>query len=215
MVPSGARADLAQMINIRKEVYASVRALPSIDQYKPRSLGALEAYLVTLRTIRTMLDPETRIQQTMDALELLSLAELATTLLQSKTPKPTVTGAQRKKAKKQQANLQPSALSTIQVDQECLFAWLCFFHDTAALRTSIRHLWTLYAARSLPLTHAALLTNTAIDMLRHTTATYLRTAPPVPEIPGYSTRCTRACGSFSASARCSGRGRGTLPAAVP
>lgn len=180
VVPAGARDDLAQMISIRKEVWSAVRALLSKDDYIIPSLAALEAPLETLRNIREMLDPETRIQQAMEALDLLSLTELAITLVQSTIPKPTFTGAQRKKTKKQQRNLLPPSLSPSEQHDEALFAWLSFFHDVAALRTSIRDVWTLYAAAALPLTHAALLTNTAVDMLRHTAATYLRLAPTLP-----------------------------------
>lgn len=198
VVPAAARNDLAQIITIRNEVCASARALlfkdkaicakpPAKSRASPLTIAILDSPLNTLRTIRHILDPETRIEQAMTALSLLSLTDLATTLMASPIPKkPTATtGAQRKKAKKLQHHLLPSpAMSPEEFDQETLFAWLAFFHDVGALRAYISDLWSRYAAGRVLLTHAAMLTNTAIDMLRHLTVTYLDIAPDPLESSG-------------------------------
>lgn len=177
MVPSDASDDLARMISIRKEVMSTVRALLPTDKATRASFATLESPLVVLRAVREMLDQETRIQNIIEALELLSSTELAETLLKEKPAKITVTGAQRKKAKKQQAKLADAVVSEEEAYRELLFAWLCFFKDFNDLRAYVRHTWILYDARELPLTHASLLTNTAFDLLRKNCVVHLGAMP--------------------------------------
>ncbi|CAJ2503528.1 Uu.00g109220.m01.CDS01 [Anthostomella pinea] len=201
---------LDQVISLRKSVGKWLQALPRTGDDKTLHDEQHQYFLDILQTVKDILLPACReptaatgstpprsLDNMFSALstpndESLNIADWAAKSMAASGPAPSAQTPQT--AQTQPQSRKPKTEEHVLYDMQAqhddvLFAWLCFFMDFNQVRDTVRRVWSMYNRGEISLVNASVITNTAVEMLRHSCRTQFEAMKGLPHTPDEAFVC--------------------------